>query len=180
MDLLPEHRLAWTFHKDAHACMAGRVRKNPNWHAGGLQYDAVASLAERPSDVGEQLAALAVEHGQLSARLAEAETAERKLDALAKLQQRLADFDLLMSTGKARGWWPLSSVEAPKASSLDVKALISSVARLLCAMPCGLTPVASAWSAMPCGRRKLDTVFGFHGAAMVPRGERCQRSSKAA
>ena len=73
----------------------------PSWHAGGLQDDAVASLAERPSDVGEQLAALAAEHSQLSARLAEAEAAERKLDALAQLQQRLADFDLLMSTGKA-------------------------------------------------------------------------------
>ena len=88
--------------------MAGRVCPIASWHAGGLQNDAVASLAERPSDVGEELAALAAEHGQLSARLAEAEAAERKLGALAQLQQRLADFDLLMSTGKARGWWLLS------------------------------------------------------------------------
>ena len=80
--------------------MAGRVRPSCSWHAGALQDDAVASLAERPSDVGAELAALAAEHGQLGARLAEAEAAERKLDALAQLQQRLADFDLLLSRGK--------------------------------------------------------------------------------
>ena len=90
-----------------HAWQADYVQSF-DWHAGGLQDDAVASLAERPSDVGEQLAALAAEHGQLSARLAEAEAAERKLDALAQLQQRLADFDLLMSTGKPHDWSPLS------------------------------------------------------------------------
>ena len=80
--------------------MAGRACPPCGWHADGLQDGAVASLAERSSDVGAQLAALAAEHGQLSARLVEAEAAERKLDALAQLQQRLADFDLLLSRGE--------------------------------------------------------------------------------
>ena len=66
---------------------------------GLLQADAIASLAELQGDAGEQLAGLATEHGRLSACLAEAEVAERKLDALAQLQQRLADFDVLLSRG---------------------------------------------------------------------------------
>ena len=67
--------------------------------AGLLQGDAIASLVELHGDVGEELAGLATEHGQLCARLAEAEAAERKLDALAQLQQRLADFGVLLSRG---------------------------------------------------------------------------------
>lgn len=68
-------------------------------HAGLLQADAIASLAGQGPTVGNQLAALAAEHGQLSAHLAEAEAAEKKLDVLAQLQQRLADFDVLLSSG---------------------------------------------------------------------------------
>ena len=69
------------------------------WPAGHTQADAIASLAEQQGNVGEELAQLAVEHGQLSARLAEAEAAEQKLAALAQLQQRLSDFDVLLSGG---------------------------------------------------------------------------------
>ena len=71
--------------------------------AGRLQADAIASLAELHCDVGEELAGLAAEHGQLGARLAEAGAAERKLDALARLQQRLADFGVLLSSGTLSG-----------------------------------------------------------------------------
>ena len=88
--------------------MAGRACSTRCWHAGGLQDDAVASLAERSSDVGEELAALAAEHSQLSARLVDAEAAERKLDELAQLQQRLADFDLLLSRGGFHDWCTLT------------------------------------------------------------------------
>ena len=69
------------------------------WCAGLLQADAIASLAELHGNVGSELAGMATEHSQLSARLTEAEAAERKLDALAQLQQRLADFDVLLSRG---------------------------------------------------------------------------------
>ena len=72
--------------------------------AGLLQGDAVASLAELDGNVGRQLAGLAAEHGQLGARLAEAEAAERKLDALAQLQKRLAKFDALLSRGALPAW----------------------------------------------------------------------------
>ena len=67
--------------------------------AGLLQADAIASLAELHGDVGEQLAGLAAQYSELRTRLAEAEAAEKKLNALAQLQQRLADFDVLLSRG---------------------------------------------------------------------------------
>jgi len=67
--------------------------------AGLLQADAIASLAELHGDVGEQLAGLAAQYSELRTRLAEAEAAEKKLNALAQLQQRLADFDILLSRG---------------------------------------------------------------------------------
>ena len=69
------------------------------WPAGHVQADAIASLAEQQGNVGEELAQLAAEHGQLSARLAEAKATEQKLAALAQLQQRLSDFDVLLSGG---------------------------------------------------------------------------------
>ena len=69
------------------------------WPAGHIQADAIANLAEQQGNVGEELAQLAAEHGQLSARLAEAKAAEQKLAALAQLQQRLSDFDVLLSGG---------------------------------------------------------------------------------
>jgi hypothetical protein len=69
------------------------------WPAGYIQADAIASLAEQQGNVGEELAQLAAEHGHLSARLAEAKAAEQKLAALAQLQQRLSDFDVLLSGG---------------------------------------------------------------------------------
>ena len=69
------------------------------WPAGHVQADAIASLSEQQGNVGEELAQLAAEHGQLSARLAEAKAAEQKLAALAQLQQRLSDFDVLLSGG---------------------------------------------------------------------------------
>ena len=68
-------------------------------NAGFLQADAIASLAELHGDVGEQLAGLAAQYSKLRTRLAEAEAAEKKLNALAQLQQRLADFDVLLSSG---------------------------------------------------------------------------------
>ena len=80
--------------------------------AGLLQGDAVASLAELDGNVGKQLAGLAAEHGQLGARLAEAEAAERKLDALAQLQKRLAGFDALLRRG-ALSAWPASDGICP-------------------------------------------------------------------
>ncbi len=80
-----------------------------SWCAGLLQADAIASLAELQGNVGEELAGLASEHGQLSACLAEAEAAERKLDALTQLQQRLADFDILLSRGMLSQWRPLAA-----------------------------------------------------------------------
>lgn len=46
---------------------------------------------------------MATKHSQLRLRLAEAEAAERKLDALAQLQQRLADFDVVLSRGALPG-----------------------------------------------------------------------------